>query len=243
MPQQHFERHDTLPSTNDRAIALAREGAPAWTIVLAREQTKGRGRHGRDWIGGRGNLFLSVLLDCHLVDRACAWSLIAAIATAETVEAALPATAVVSLKWPNDVLVDGRKIGGILIEAGSGGPRGAWAVAGIGVNLATTPHQAGLRAVSVADFGVVPPEAEAFGRRLVERLAHWGTVAAEKGYGCIVSVWQSRSAAAGSPISVRLPDGPVHGRYLGLDADGALLIGLEGGGTRRIVTGEIIARG
>ncbi|MFQ3622339.1 MAG: biotin--[acetyl-CoA-carboxylase] ligase [Acetobacteraceae bacterium] len=243
MPQRRLELHDSLPSTNDRAIALAGGGAPPWTAVVAREQTAGRGRHGRAWIGGHGNLFLSVLLDCRLIERPSAWSLIAAIATAETVEAALTSPAAVSLKWPNDVLVDGGKIAGILIEAGSGGAHGAWAVAGIGINLASAPREAGLSAVSLADLGVEPPDPEPLARVLVERLAHWGEAAAREGYGRIVSAWQSRAAAAGSTVTVRLPDGPVHGRYLGLDEDGALLVRLDGGLTRRIVTGEIVARG
>jgi BirA family transcriptional regulator, biotin operon repressor / biotin---[acetyl-CoA-carboxylase] ligase len=136
-----LELHPELPSTNDRMKELAREGAPPWTAVVASSQTAGRGRGGKSWVspGGAG-LWMSVLVPGEWGDAPGAVPLLVGLAAARAVEAFMPGTSKrdapsgVQLKWPNDLFISGRKVGGILCErSGTGDP--APLVAGIGINL------------------------------------------------------------------------------------------------------------
>lgn len=237
-----IERHARLASTSDRAIALAEAGAAPWRAVLAEVQTEGRGRHGRRWVSPPGNLHLSVLLDPEAAPPP-ALGLLAGLAAAEAIAPCLPDATALHLKWPNDLIADGRKLGGVLVEAGTRRDGGAWAVAGIGVNLLAHPEDADRPATSLAALGAVPPAPEALAAAIVERLRHWSERARTEGFGVVLAAWQRHAGPQGAPITVRLPAGPVSGRYAGLDADGALLVALEGGGLRRIVTGEVFAGG
>ena len=127
---RYIRWHESLPSTNDVALRLADVGVPEGTVIVAEEQTAGRGRRGRAWASPRGGIWLSVILRPGIpVERVPLIALSAAAATAQAIREAtgLPAR----VKWPNDVLVDGKKIVGILAEAGAGGE---WVVVGIGIN-------------------------------------------------------------------------------------------------------------
>ena len=129
-------------STNDNAKQLAEAGAPEGTLIWAREQTHGRGRQGRHWSSPPGNLYASLILRPSIaVDQAPQFSFVAAVAMADTLASLLPAPATqVCHKWPNDVLVAGRKIAGILLESsvGDGGVL-EWLVVGVGVNVHSHP--------------------------------------------------------------------------------------------------------
>ena len=238
-----IERHASLPSTSDRAIALAEEGEGAWTAVLADEQTAGRGRHGRAWASPPGNLHLSVVLDAAATAAPSGLGLLAGVAMAEAVAPLVPPGAPLHLKWPNDLLAGGRKLGGVLVEAGYRRDGAAWAVAGIGINLVAHPEDAERPAVSLASLGADPPAPEALATVLIERLMHWSARARAEGFAPVLAAWQRRAQPRGAAITVRLPSGPVSGRYAGLDDDGALLVALEGGAVRRVVTGEVFAGG
>lgn len=238
-----IERHASLTSTSDRAITLAEAGEGPWIGVLADEQTAGRGRHGRHWVSPPGNLHLSVVLDAGAAPAPGALALLAGLAVAEALAPVLPAAVALRLKWPNDLVADGRKLGGVLVEAGTRRDGGAWAVAGIGVNLVAHPEDAGRPATSLAALGALPPAPETLAAAILARLAHWSARARAAGFGAVLAAWQRHAGPPGAPITVRLPAGPVSGRYAGLDADGALLVALEDGRTRRIVTGEVFAGG
>jgi BirA family transcriptional regulator, biotin operon repressor / biotin---[acetyl-CoA-carboxylase] ligase len=110
--------HEVLPSTSDLCRSLAADGEPAGLAVLARRQTRGRGSRGRDWESPPGNLFLSVLLrPAGRARDAAQWSLLAGVALGEAFAAYLPDASMLRLKWPNDVLVGGKKIAGILVDS------------------------------------------------------------------------------------------------------------------------------
>ena len=115
---------DRVESTNDEARRLAEQGAPAGAVVVAAEQVKGRGRHGRGWDSPRGNLYASLLLrpDCTIAVSA-QLSLVASLALAEALVALAPADADVRVKWPNDVLIRGAKVAGLLLESAPGARR------------------------------------------------------------------------------------------------------------------------
>jgi BirA family biotin operon repressor/biotin-[acetyl-CoA-carboxylase] ligase len=237
-----IERHASLPSTSDRAITRAEAGEAPWSAVLAGTQTAGRGRHGRHWISPPGNLYLSVLLDAEAAVPG-GLGLLAGVAVADALATLLPDSTALHLKWPNDLVADGRKLGGVLVEAGTRIDGSRWAVAGIGLNLVAHPDHADRPATSLAALGVAPPAPDALAEAIIDRLIAWSTRAHAEGFGAIVAAWQRRAPPPGAPITVRLPAGPVSGRYAGLDADGALLVALEDGRTRRVVAGEVFAGG
>lgn len=237
-----IERHASLPSTSDRAIARAEAGEAPWHAVLAETQTAGRGRHGRRWISPPGNLYLSVLLDAEAAAPG-GLGLLAGVAIADALATLLPAGIALHLKWPNDLVADGRKLGGVLVEAGTRGDGAAWAVAGIGINLVAHPDDADRPATSLAALGAAPPAPETLADAILEKLIAWSGRARAEEFGVIVAAWQRRAQPHGAPITVRLPAGPISGRYAGLDADGALLVALEDGRMRRVVAGEVFAGG
>lgn len=223
-----------LGSTNDEARRLAREGAAEGTVVTALEQSAGRGRHGRAWASPPGNLYLSLLLRPNLPPgRLGELAFLAGLAVAEAVAALLPAGRAVTLKWPNDVLVDGAKIAGILIEQ-----EAEAAVIGIGLNVAHSPSDTPYPATSLAAAGAGTAVAAARAcllDRLAAALARWRG----EGFAPIRSAWLARAHPLGTALSVRLPEGVIAGRFAGLDPAGALLIETADG-PRRITSGEVL---
>lgn len=232
-----FERHSSLPSTNDRAIALAEAGAAPWTAVLAETQTAGRGRQGRRWLSSPGNLHLSVVLDAEAAPPR-ALGLLVGVAAAEAVAGWLPTPPGLALKWPNDLMVEGRKLGGVLVEAGSRPDGSPWAVAGIGINLVAHP-EADRPTVSLAALGLRPPAPDALAAAILERLAAWTARTRRGGLAGVLAAWQRHAHPPGTPLAVRLPNGPLHGRYAGLAADGSLMLALDDGSLRCVVAGDV----
>ncbi len=217
--------HDSLGSTSEEAKRLASEGAPDRTVVWSREQTAGRGRHGRSWTSPRGNLYTSILLrpDCPVSDAA-QLGFVVGVAVAKAVRTASGVPAV--LKWPNDLLANGRKIAGILLDS-SGGQSGVadWVIAGVGVNVTSHPEElqdAG-DLVSQGYTGAVEDLLELYLGGLEAELRIWR----EKGFAATRERWAEMALPVGTPLSVKLPDGPVEGRFDGLDEAGSLLLRRE----------------
>src|SRR5882757_1244547 len=141
--------HDKIGSTNDEARRMAAEGAPHGTVVHADEQTSGRGRLAHTWFSPPGNLYVSVLLRTgQPVTRTAELSFLAALAVADTVEALLPRQTRAMLKWPNDVLVNGAKIAGILLENLDNAT-----ILGIGLNVLEAPSNAAYKTTTIVANG------------------------------------------------------------------------------------------
>jgi len=211
-------------STSLDARALAIAGAPHGTLVTAAAQTDGRGRQGRSWHAPAGCGLLCSLV---LRDPPALLPIAAGVAVAEL--AGTSAT----LKWPNDVLLERRKVAGILIE---GRPQEGWAVLGIGVNVALAIDELPpeLRE-SAGTLGLTADAIEPSLERLLELLERWlGAPAAET-----LDAWRSRDALAGAAISWR----EVSGTGAGIDDRGRLLIALPEGGQRALDAGEVHLRG
>ena len=230
----------SVASTNDEAARLASEGAADGTVVRARRQTGGRGRRGRRWTSPEGQRECSVVVRTAVpLARAAVLSLAAAVAVGDTVSEFLPTEARVEHKWPNDVLVDGAKIAGILLEASSsGGGAADWLVVGCGVNVSTYPDIPGLVATSLAAHGG-PVPVDAVLATLLERLHSRRTEWETAGAAAVRGAWLDRARGLHEPIRVRLPREEVHGRFESLDDDGALMLRLADGGTRRISAGDV----
>lgn len=230
---------DTVGSTSDEAKALASAGAAHGTLVWAQEQTAGRGRLDRQWQSPRGNLYTSCILRPDVTPaRAAELGFVVALAMAETVRALLPATVPVALKWPNDVLVDGGKVAGILLEAQSG-PRGAidWLVLGMGINVVAAPTDTPYRAVALQPLGAVADAKlvlELLYGALAERLDDWQW----SGFAGIRARWLALARGLGQPIEIRQGTETVEGRFVDLDPDGALVLETSDG-RRRITTGDV----
>jgi BirA family transcriptional regulator, biotin operon repressor / biotin---[acetyl-CoA-carboxylase] ligase len=217
---------DTTPSTMDEAYARAAAGDPGKLWITAREQTKGRGRHGRNFVSPRGNLFASLLLinPCapHIAPQL---GLLSGLALHDAVAAVSELAAPrVLLKWPNDLLLAGGKLSGILIEGHQLAFDRFVVIIGIGVNLATAPE--GMPYPTASLSAVVGPVdvdalASALTASMARRLSEWD---AGRAFGPIKDAWLARAAGVGGPVTVRLPEREVRGTFVGLDPSGRLLL-------------------
>lgn len=226
---------DSVGSTNDEAIRLADGGAPEGTVVWAREQSGGRGRRGRNWSSSVGNLYSTTVLrpGC-AAQRAAELGFVAALAVGDIV----PPGRAVRLKWPNDVLVDGGKVAGILLESAIGQDGLVeHVVAGIGVNVSFAPMLPDMRYPGASLGGSVEEALEGLTRALAMRLAQWR----RDGFATVRSEWLAKAGPLGAEVDVRLGEGLVRGRFAGLDREGALLLETADG-PRKIVSGELLGR-
>lgn len=218
-PDLHY--HDSLPSTMDAARALAASGAAEGTVVQAGTQTAGRGRFGNDWVSPAGNLYMTLVLRPDVSARFCAQlSFVSAIALADALARAGVPSAALGLKWPNDVLVAGEKIAGILLEMETAGPgRPDFVLVGIGVNVAQAPPgRAVLRRYA--------PDATAAGMRdlLLEVFAAWYARWLEDGFDVIRARWLEQAVGIGSPVVARMAGRSLEGIFAGIDAEGNLCL-------------------
>lgn len=233
--------HETLASTNTEALRLAGEGASSGLWVWAHSQTDGRGRLGRRWESLRGNLFASLLLLSESTPGEIAQlGFVAGIALHETVsELSGNSLHHLTLKWPNDLLLDGMKAGGILLECNAQKNGRQAVVIGIGLNLAAHPDNVDGPSTDLAAHGITAtPEAAL--ERLAMAFDSWLEVwASGDGFSRIREAWSERALAINSPIRVRLADKILEGVYCGIDATGALMLELSDGSERCITTGDV----
>lgn len=237
------EAHDSLPSTSSRALELARAGDPGGIWVTAGEQTEGRGRRGRGWTTGGGNLAASLLLvDPAEPARAATISFVAGVALHQAaVDCAGPAVAErLKLKWPNDLLLDRLKVAGILVE-GEKLASGAFAVVvGFGVNCVSHPHSGTTHAAGDFRSLGTPVEAEALFPALAARMAAELKVWDHgRGFAAIRDAWLARAGGLGEPIRVNLADRALDGRFDSLDADGRLVLLRTDGVLETVSAGDL----
>ena len=230
IPGTRLVHHAEIDSTNSEARRLAEAGerGPVW--IACDRQTAGRGRRGRAWEQGEGNLAATLLI--HPTGDFAQLSFAAALAVADMVQHFAPAAAV-TVKWPNDVLADGRKIAGILLESGPG-----WLAVGIGVNLASHPQGTEFPATSLMQLGIAPPSSQEALALLAARFAHWYDAWMTQGFEALRAAWLARANGLGAQIRARLPHETRHGVFEGIDASGALLLN-EQGQVRAITAGEV----
>lgn len=231
---------DSVDSTNTHLRQLAAEGAGDGTVVLAEEQTGGRGRLGRTWVSPRGrNVYLSALLRGGVpVDRIPQISLCAGLAACETVEEWCAAT----LKWPNDVLAGGRKVVGILCEAQVLDAAPAVIVGvGINVNMRVEEFPAELRdkAGSLAHACGGEIDRCRVAGRLLSHLERRYDELRQVGFAAIAAEWTRRCGFLNRSIRVEEPGDIVEGEVLGLAADGALRLRRRDGSEYRVLAGDV----
>jgi BirA family biotin operon repressor/biotin-[acetyl-CoA-carboxylase] ligase len=212
-------------STNADMLLLARQGAGEGLWLRAERQTAGKGRLGRSWVSEPGNLYTTTLVRLRPTDPAAATlALVAAVALHQAVGVFMPGGRAAQLKWPNDLLLDGAKLSGILLE------RSDDAVAvGIGVNLAHHPDLPDRATTSLAAVGA-PVDPATFAEVLADAFERWLAVWRGQGLIAIRDAWLAAAHPVGTALSVRLPDGRAwDGLFDGLDPVGALILRLASG--------------
>ena len=220
-------------STNADMIALAATGLEEGVWLRADRQTSGRGRQGRAWVSPAGNLYASTLVRIRPSDPpAATLALVAAVAIEEAVAAYLPDAA--RLKWPNDLLIAGAKLSGILLERAGGA-----VVIGFGANLAHHPIDTDRIATSLFAHSITVEPAD-FIETLAEAFARWVERWRGEGIDVVRRRWVERAHPVGAPLTARLPDGSaLDGLFDGLDAEGALILRLADGTRRVIHAGDV----
>lgn len=215
-------------------LGLARAGAPEGQWLRAESQTGGKGRSGRQWASPRGNLYASTLVRLRSGDPAApSLALVAGIALHETVSAYAPHLSVF-LKWPNDLLCNGAKLAGILLER-----EGDAVIAGFGVNLSQHPGDIDRPATSFTALEVGAADPAVFAVDLAAAFARWLARWRNEGLGQIRAEWLGRAHPVGTPLSVRSGDQPLDGLFEGLDEGGALRLRLADGSVRFIQAGDV----
>lgn len=233
---------ESLDSTNDEARRNAVNAAPEGLVVLAKEQTKGRGRRGRTWISEPGNLFCSLLLRPHIeILEAAKLSFVAALAIHSTIEeVAGHSNCDIKCKWPNDVLVDGNKISGILLESQAQSGQGVhskmldWLIVGIGINLCHCPDNTPYPAGYVNAYRAYPIAPEQMLTILITQFDYWFKQWQSLGFQGIQQEWLKRAKGVGEEITVNLQNEVLTGIFETLDPDGCLV--LRHGKEKRIIS-------
>ena len=243
----HLLSYDLLDSTNAEAKRLAGGGAAHGAVIWAKRQTAGRGRMGREWVSAEGNLFVTVLLNPEMdMARCTQLSFVAALAVAETIEAIVEQPQKIACKWPNDVLFDGKKIAGILLEAfptreAKGGSR-QWISVGVGINVDSFPEHVMFPATCLRDAGVEIISAKIvlsrFMHNFIQRYDEW----ANTGFAVIEEKWTARAYHLNKNLEVIVGEDQHHGTFEGIDASGQLLLRAKGGAITAIAAGDVFFR-
>ena len=237
MPAASLIVLDEAASTQLEARNLLKAGhaGPAW--VLARMQTAGRGRRGRRWASTPGNLTCSLLLiEETPAARLAGLSFVAALAAHKAIcalalKAGLPQLQdALMLKWPNDLLLDDRKLGGVLLESEPAGGGRTAVIAGFGMNLAHAPQGPGLRwpAACLARYGLKLEPEEVIGP-LNDSFMRWRDVWRRSGFAPVRKAWEKRAWGLGRMIAFNTGRGRIEGLFRGLGEDGALLLETKNG--------------
>jgi len=230
---------ESCSSTQDLADALAREGSPEGTVVLAEAMERGRGRMGRRWVAGRGGLWLTVVLRPRLTGVTHLLSLAVGVAVARAIEEVAGVGA--GVKWPNDVLIGERKVAGILIEGRAEADRLQYVLVGIGVNVNNElPEELSTTATTLAKvIGRPIPRLPLLASTLRNLDQLYGALSrGEVGY--VLDVWRRFSVTLGREVRALTPDGELVGVAEDVAEDGALLIRAPSGVIRRVYAGDVV---
>lgn len=241
-----IDYHDLIPSTNDRAKTLAAEGADEGTLVVAEEQNAGRGRKGRSWLASKGEgILMSVILRPTMSpSEASRITLMTAVALAETL---LEVTGLpVLIKWPNDILIRGKKLAGILTEMSMEMDLVDYVVVGLGLNV-NTPANRFPRDIARIASSLHAETGKTWSRAgLVRRFLFWFEHYYDKitgqGFSAVMRRWKELSDIIGRRVTVAMVDEKKNGRVRDVDDDGVLILEDEAGQIHRIMSGDVLLR-
>ncbi len=235
-----------ITSTNDFAKKLANYGADEGTVVLAEKQSAGKGRLGRTWISPHGGLYFSIILKPEIrVSDAVKLVFVASLAVAETLRDLYGLK--VETKWPNDVMVDNKKVCGILAEMSSMGEHLKFVVLGIGVNAnfnvrETFPEELQKSVISLHDVLGKKVKREQIFKKLLEKLENLYTCFLQGGFVQILEEWKKLASFLGRQVEVLSDSQKWTGTALNVEEDGSLILKLDDGTVKRFLSGDITLR-
>lgn len=242
----HLLAYECVDSTNEEARRLAEGGAAHGAVIWAKEQTAGRGRLQRQWVSKPGNLYVSMLLapKCPLADAA-QLSFVSAVSAVEALQPLLPSDGQFSCKWPNDILLGDKKLGGILLESfttpsedGKGKPK-QWVVAGIGLNIDSYPSDALYPATCLKEAGVELVSAKIVLTRVIERfMANYDSWVRE-GFEPIRANWLTHAYGKGKAVEIATGSEVLCGTFEGITPTGEMLIRTKEGQEVTINSGDV----
>lgn len=232
----HLLSYDEVDSTNDEARRLAAGGACHGAFLWAKRQSAGRGRMGRKWVSEEGNLFVSVLLRPEAAqERLPELSFVTSLAVLETLRPIVSEERDLSLKWPNDVLLNGRKVAGVLLESFRLENGRIWVAAGVGVNVEHTPAEVMFPATCLMESGVQIVSAKIVLSRFIHHFIQRYDAWVDDGFPPVREAWRQRAWRLGEEVTVRSGEDVITGRFEDIDEQGRLRLTLPGG-IRRIVS-------
>ncbi len=235
---------DAIDSTNDYAHKLAKEGAKEGTIVLSESQTRGKGRLGRSWFSPSGvNIYLSIILRPQMpTSQIPLLTFAAAIAVAKAIRDAANLDA--DIKWPNDILIKGKKTAGILSEMGAEKDKVNFAIVGIGINVNLDKKDIPLELIDKATSIKIESNSTIDRMNLIcrvlENLEEWYNLFERKGINDIIEEWKRLAITIGRDVKVQSGNSFVEGRAVDIDENGALLIKDRDGIIQRVLSGDIM---
>lgn len=229
--------HDypVVTSTNDEAKSLLLHGAAEGTVVRAQRQTAGRGRRGRQWVSEPGNLYCSLILvpSCPLA-QISQLSFVMAVAVGQATLPFLAGPEVLSYKWPNDLLLQGEKVAGILIET-----EGQTCIVGIGVNVQSLPNQVAYPVTALNHHTKVILSQEDLLSGLLEQISYYYHVWQKEGFEPVRSQWMQRAYGLGKTMGIKTGAKEMSGQFLGLSPLGELLLRESDGFLHKLMSAEI----
>lgn len=226
----HVEQYERVESTQDLLKQKIEEGAQEGLVVVAEEQTKGHGRHGREWVSPAGNVYMSVLLRpvCS-VQKVGQLSLLSGLSIFQAVEDLDPD---IELKWPNDVLLRGKKCAGLILETEMQDDCIEWLALGIGINVESAP--------GIGEcFGKGSIEVASLVERVLERLGFYYDVWQSGGFQNIAENWLWHAHPVGSKMEIKLGNSREQGYFHGLDDNGNLYLQNDNNEIRTITAGDV----
>ncbi len=222
----HLLSYDTIDSTNEEAKRLAAAGGQHGAVIWAESQTAGKGRDGRQWISESGNLFCSLLLQpCAPQSHLAQLSFVASLSLYRALESVIPESHRLGLKWPNDVLLDGKKLAGILLETMPDEESDArWVILGIGVNVEHFPDNTRYPATSLKAVGVEIISAKIVLSRFLNYFEPIYDEWLEHGFEKIRQQWLEYTVAQDYPLTLSVGGSERTGTFEGITAEGHLLL-------------------
>jgi len=231
-----------VTSTNDLAKEMASIGTKEGTVIIAETQTRGKGRLGREWASPKGGIWLSTILRPKLsAKNVPKLTLMTSLAVAKTISQLLNLKT--EVKWPNDVLINAKKVCGILTEANTKGDVTNFVVVGIGINANIEPHslpkEVRENATSLKHELKREINREQFLRVLLEKMEHYYAMLTEGKFNPILEEWKSLCSVLGSYVEVTSLEEKIEGWAIDVDENGALIIKLQDGTQRKVLSGDV----
>ncbi len=230
--------YTSLDSTNDTAYALAEKGAKEGTVVIAEEQKRGKGRQGRQWISPKGGMYISCIIRPDIEPREVAK---VTLVTAVGVCAALREVTrlPVMIKWPNDIMIGGKKVSGILTEMKAEQDRVQFVIVGIGINVSAPARLLPKGATSLSRAAKTPVPKVLTAKKVLEYCEYYIMLFKKRGFEPVRDEWRLFSATLGKQITIHCHDEKLEGEALDVDKDGALVLRMDNGFQRRILSGDV----